>query len=119
MRLNSATHWLGLAVAMVCASVGAAEPQELPRCEKSIKFIHLEQAPVQTDHLSTGRVELEFTIDSLGYVSDPVVLQSTAPRLNKEALKSAVLWRYAPPNSKCRHRTSITFELKDAQDAAR
>jgi TonB family protein len=119
MRLNSATHWLGLAVAMVCASVGAAEPQELPRCEKSIKFIHLEQAPVQTDHLPTGRVELEFTIDALGYVSDPVVLQSTAWRLNKEALKSAVLWRYAPPNSKCRHRTSITFELKDAQDAAR
>ena len=116
MRLNSSTHLLVLAVAMFCASAGAAEPQELPRCEKSLKIIHTEPAPLQTEHPRTGRVELEVTIDALGYVSDPFVVQSTEPRMNKEALKSVVLWRFAPPNGKCRHRTSVTYEIKDAED---
>lgn len=102
---------------MVCATVGAAELQELPRCEKSIGIINAEPAPLQTEHPATGRVELEFTIDALGYVSSPVVVKSTEPRLDKEALKSVALWRYVPPNSKCRHRTSVTYELKDAEDA--
>jgi TonB family protein len=118
MRLNSSVVLLlGLHVAMACSSVGAAELQDLPRCERSIKIIHTELAPLQTEHPGAGRVELEFTIDALGYVSDPAVVQSTVPRLNKEALKSVVLWRYVPPSSRCRHRTSITYELKDAEDA--
>jgi TonB family protein len=117
MRLNSFIVLLGLPVAMVCARVGAAEPRDLPSCVKGIKIIQSEAAPLQTEHPLRGRVELEFTIDALGYVSDPVVVQSTAPRLNKEALKSIVLWRYVPSSSKCRHRASITYEIKDARDA--
>jgi TonB family protein len=116
MRLNSSTHLHVLPVAIFCASVGAAKPQVLPRCEKNIKIIHAEPAPLQTEHPPTGRVELEFTIDALGYVSDPTIVQSTEPRLNKEALKSVVLWRFAPPTSKCRHRTSVIYEIKDAVD---
>jgi TonB family protein len=117
MRLNSSIVLLGLPVAMACARLWAAESQELPRCVQDLKIIHSELAPLQTEHPSEGRVELEFTIDALGYVSDPVVVQSTAPRLNREALRSIVLWRYVPPSSKCRHRTSITYQLKDAEDA--
>lgn len=102
---------------MACASVSAGESQGLPRCEKSIKIIQAESVPLQMEHPPTGRVELEFTIDALGYVSDPVVVQSTERRLDKEALKSVVLWRYARPSSKCRHRASVTYEIKDREDA--
>jgi TonB family protein len=114
MRLNSSVLVPMLTLAMACASACAAESHELPRCEKSIRIIHSELAPLQIEHPPTGRVELEFTIDALGYVSDPVVVQSTKPRLNREALRSVVLWRYAPPSSKCRHRSSVTFEIKGA-----
>jgi TonB family protein len=116
--MNSSILLLVLPVAMACAGVNAAESHELPpRCEKSIKIIRSELAALQIEHPPTGRVELEFTIDALGYVSDPVVVQSTEPRLDKEALRSVVLWRYAPPSTKCRHRTSVTFEIKDRADA--
>jgi TonB family protein len=117
MRLNSLILVLMLTVAMACASASAAESQELPRCEKSIRIIHTELAPLQMEHPPTGRVELEFTIDPLGHVSDPFVVQSTEPRLDREALRSVVLWRYAPPSSKCRHRTSVTYEIKDREGA--
>jgi TonB family protein len=116
MRLNSSILLLALPVAMACTSVDAAESQELQRCEKSIKVINAELAPLQTHHPPEGRVELEFTIDASGYVSDPVVVKSTDPRLSKEALRSVALWRYVPPNNKCRHGTSITFQIKDAED---
>ena len=106
-----------LTVAMACASASAAESHELPRCEKSIRIIHSELAPLQMHHPPTGRFELEFTIDPLGQVSDPVVVQSTERRLDREALRSVVLWRYAPPSSKCRHRTSVTYEIKDRDGA--
>jgi TonB family protein len=106
-----------LPVAMACASASATESHELPRCEKSIRIIHSELAPLKIEHPPTGRVELEFTIDALGYVSDPVVVQSTQPRLDREALRSVVLWRYAPPSGKCRHRTSVTYEIKDSEGA--
>jgi TonB family protein len=117
MRLNSSILLLVLPVAMACAGVSAAESPELPRCEKSIKLIHSELAALQIEHPPTGRVELEFTIDALGYVSDPVVVQSTEPRLDREVLRSVVLWRYAPPSTKCRHRTSVAYEIKDPADA--
>jgi len=117
MRLNSSVLLIGLSVAMLCPGLGATESQDLPRCERSIKIIHAELVPLQTEHLPTGRVELEFTIDELGYVSDPAVVQTADPRLDKEALESVVLWRYVPPNSKCRHRAWIVFEIKDAEDA--
>ena len=117
MRLSRSIFLLVLPVAMPCASVSAAGSHALPRCEKSIKIIHSELTPLQMEHPPTGRVELEFTIDALGYVSDPIVVLSTAPRLDREALRSVVLWRYAPPSSKCRHRTSVTYEMKDPQGA--
>ena len=117
MRLNSLIRVLMLTVAMACASASAAESHELPRCEKSIRIIRSELAPLQMHHPPTGRVELEFTIDPLGHVSDPVVVQSTERRLDREALRSVVLWRYAPPSSKCRHRTSVTYEIKDRDGA--
>ena len=117
MRLDSSILLLVLPVAMACAGVSAAESHELPRCEKSTKIIHSELAALQIEHPPTGRVELEVTIDALGYVSDPVVVQSTEPRLDREALRSVVLWRYAPPSTKCRHRTSVTYEIKDPADA--
>jgi TonB family protein len=117
MRLNSSAILLGFPVAMACACVGAAELHDLPSCVKGIKIIHSELAPLQIHHPPRGRVDLEFTIDALGYVSDPVVTQSTAPRLDKEAMASVVLWRYEAPSSKCRHRASITYEFKDAEDA--
>lgn len=53
----------------------------------------------------------------VGYASDPVVMLSTAPRLNKVAMESVVLWRYVPPSGKCRHRASITYRFTDAADA--
>jgi len=117
MRLNSRITLLGFAVAMAGASVGAAELHGLPRCVNGIKVIHSELAPLEIHHPRRGRVDLEFTIDALGYVSDPVVVRSTAPRLDKEAMASVVLWRYEPPSSKCRHRASISYEFKHAEDA--
>jgi len=97
MRLNSSLLVL-ITVAIACARASATESQELPRCEKSIRILHSELAPLQMEHPPTGRVELEFTIDPLGHVSDPVVVRSTEPRLDREALRSVVLWRYAPPS---------------------
>lgn len=117
MRVNSSIILLGISVAMACSSAGAAELNDLPRCVNGIKIIHSELVPLQIHHPPRGRVDLEFTIDALGYVSDPVVMQSTAPRLDREALASVVLWRYEPPSSKCRHRASISYEFKDAEDA--
>lgn len=101
---------------MFCASVGAAEPPDLPRCETSIMVLHTELAPLQTEHPRTGRVDLEVTIDALGHVSDPVVVQSSEPRMNREALRSVVLWRFAPPSSKCRHPISVEYEIRDEED---
>jgi TonB family protein len=114
MRLNSS---LLVPITVAIASASAAESPELPRCENSIRILHSELAPLQIEHPPTGRVELEFTIDPSGHVSDPVVVQSTEPRLDREALRSVVLWRYARPSSKCRHRTSVTYEIKDRDGA--
>ncbi len=85
MRLNSS---LLVPITVAIASASAAESPELPRCENSIRILHSELAPLQIEHPPTGRVELEFTIDRLGNVSDPVVVQSTEPRLDREALRS-------------------------------
>jgi TonB family protein len=114
---NSAFVLFAVPVVMACANVTAAESYDLPPCAKDIRIMHFGQAPLEIHHPPAGRVDLEFTIDALGYVSDPVVMQSTAPRLNKAAMDSVVLWRYVPPSSKCRHRASITYRFTDAADA--
>ena len=79
-RRNICIVLLALAVATPSASAGAAESQDLPRCVKDLKIVRSELAPLQTEHPPSGQVELEFTIHALGYVSAPVVVESTAPR---------------------------------------
>ena len=100
MRLNSSLLVL-ITVAIACARASATESQELPRCEKSIRILHSELAPLQMEHPPTGRVELEFTIDPLGHVSDPVVVRSTEPRLDREALRSVVLLALCAAKQAC------------------
>jgi TonB family protein len=95
----------------------AAEPKELPRCEKALKIIHVAPSQSEIMHRPAGRVVVEFNVDVLGYVSDPLVVESSNSRLNDEALKSVVLWRYAAPARECRHQISITYQSKDAGDA--
>jgi hypothetical protein len=113
MHGNSLATLLAAWLAMPCASAWSSEPSSLPRCEKDIKIIHQETGISRTHHPQSARIELEFTIDILGHVSDPVVVHSTQAHMNKEALATIVLWRYARPSHKCRHYAVITYRLVD------
>ena len=117
MRVSSPVVWSVLTAAVALGRIAAAEADVLPRCAKGMKIIHAEPAPPETMHPATGRVVIEFTVDVLGYVSDPRVVESSSPRLDQEALRTVVLWRYTAPTARCRHETSITYEVKGAEDA--
>lgn len=115
--VSSPVLWSVVTVAAAIGRIDAAEADVLPRCAKGMKIIHAEPAPPETMHPATGRVVIEFTVDVLGYVSDPRVVESSNPRLDQEALRTVVLWRYIAPAARCRHETSITYQVKSAEDA--
>lgn len=117
MRVSSCVVSSVLTVAVAFGKIEAAEADVLPRCTKGMKLIQAEPAPPEAAHPAAGRVVIEFTVDVLGYVSDPRVVESSNRRLDQEALRTVVLWRYTAPTARCRHETSITYEIKGAEDA--
>lgn len=105
------TRWIISAV-LLAQSALAVEPW--PRCNEDIKIISAETAPLYSTRAPTGQVVLEFTVDELGFVSEPRVVESSNARLNQEALTSVVLWRYVAPGKQCRQRATVTYKISES-----
>jgi TonB family protein len=79
--------------------------------------MHSELVDDYVHHMPAGDVTIEFTIDALGYVSDPTIVKSAHSRLDPATLKSAALWRFVPPPKACRHQMTITYRIEDGEGA--
>ena len=102
---------IGMVMAVSCiARTAEADVSSLPACDgPAMRIIHYEVAAIGDLQLSAGDVIIEFAVDASGRVSEPRILNSSNEQLDAYALKSAVLWRYAPPKSACRHRMQVLF----------
>ena len=105
-----------MVAASLPAGAWASDPPTLATCDQRMKIIVAEPAENDTLHMPEGRVLVEFTVDVLGYVSDPRIIESADKRLNELSLQSVLRWRFSPPPRTCRHRVSITHRIDDSED---
>jgi TonB family protein len=88
----------------------------VPKCDVRTKLIHAESPEIEMEHMPEGRVLVEFTVDVLGYVSDPKVIESSDKRLNEPSMKAVLRWRFVPPPNACRHQAPITYRIEDSEN---
>jgi len=102
---------LALAQSNVCAD---AETLKLALCSVKPRLLHAEPPVLERlDPPLHGRVVLEVTVDTMGHVRDPVVIESSDDWFAEAALNAIVKWSFQPQAMECRARVPVEYQLKD------
>ena len=116
--MNVALRILILGAAPVMAIAGAGT---IPACIPMPSLLHAEQPkyPARESRVAVeGAVELKFTVEPDGSVTDPIVVGNepadTAEWFSASALEAMRRFKYAAVKSPCRGRTKIVFRIVTA-----
>ncbi|HSG63117.1 MAG TPA: TonB family protein, partial [Pseudomonadales bacterium] len=80
-----------------CVAIGSMQPWKDSQEQTPIFRVNPDYPMSYVKRGKSGWVEVEFTVDESGFVTEPVVLQSEGGSLfEKETIKTLEKWRYAP-----------------------